>query len=105
MLLCEVALGEIKKVIYSDNFTKESLTSGFNAYNSIRAYGRRGPDHKHARIVTPQGFGVTASAPVESPNIQQHELDKFHISEAQKQNLMSYTYNRPNISAQGASIY
>jgi hypothetical protein len=53
MLLCEVALGEIKKVIYSENFTKESLTTGFNVYNSIRAYGRRGPDHKHARIVTP----------------------------------------------------
>ena len=53
MLLCEVALGEIKKVIYSENFTKESLTTGFNAYNSIRAYGRRGPDHKHTRIVTP----------------------------------------------------
>jgi hypothetical protein len=61
MLLCEVALGNIKKAIYMKDYTKESLKTGFVTYDSVKVYGRRGPDHTHTRVITPQGFGVTAS--------------------------------------------
>jgi len=53
IMLCEVALGEIRKAIYAKEYTKESLKTGFMTYDSVKVYGRRGPDHKHARMLTP----------------------------------------------------
>lgn len=53
MMLCEVALGNIKRAIYMKEYTKESLKAGFETYDSVKVYGRRGPDHKHARMITP----------------------------------------------------
>ena len=47
MLLCEVALGNIKKAIFMKEYTKESLKTGFTTYDSVKVYGRRGPDHLH----------------------------------------------------------
>lgn len=105
MMLCEVALGNIKKAIYMKEYTKESLKAGFVTYDSVRVYGRRGPDHKHARMITPQGFGVTATRPIEAPPIFQHELSKFDIDADQLKNLTQYTYNRAQHQTSGASIY
>jgi hypothetical protein len=47
MLLCEVALGNIKKAIYMKEYTKESLKTGFTTYDSVKVYGCKGPDHLH----------------------------------------------------------
>jgi poly [ADP-ribose] polymerase len=105
MLLCEVALGNIKKSIYAQEYTKESLRRGFEKYDSVKVYGRKGPDHKHARMLTPQGFGVTATLPVDAPLILESELIKYDIPKDQLENLKRWTYNRPQIQQSGASIY
>lgn len=105
MLVCEVALGNIKKVIYGNNYTKESLQTGFESYHSIKAYGRKGPDHKHARLITPQGFGVTATDGITSPNIFEYDLPKFDINPTQLETLHKYTYNNHAAKTYGAAIY
>lgn len=40
MLLCEVALGNIKKAIYAKDYTEKELKKGFNKYDSVKIYGR-----------------------------------------------------------------
>ena len=105
MMLCEVALGNIKKAIYPKEYDKSSLKKGFEKFDSIKVYGKRGPDHKHARMMTPQGFGVTATQAIEAPLVFEHELSKFDIDKEQIDTLKRWTFNRPQNIQNGCQIY
>jgi len=60
MLLCEVALGKMKKLMNAEYV--EKLDDGFS---SVMGCGKSGPDYKNRRLVAKQGFGLPLGPEIE----------------------------------------
>ena len=62
MLLCEVALGNMKKL--REPKYVENLESDFH---SVMGCGKAGPDYKKKKIITPKGFTLATGPEINYP--------------------------------------
>jgi len=62
MLLCEVALGKMKKL--REPKYVENLESDFQ---SVMGCGKAGPDYKKKKIITPKGFTLATGPEINYP--------------------------------------
>lgn len=62
LLLCEVALGnmkELREATYIENLEAQ--------YQSVMGKGANGPDHNNKKIITPNGYSVTPGPIISNP--------------------------------------
>lgn len=79
MLLCEVALGKMKKL--REPLYIEQLESEFQ---SVHGCGSKGPDFKKRKIITPKGFALATGPEIMYPEPSDWEAQCKAKQEQQK---------------------